>query len=582
MKQAHAAGLRAAMQTLSAAMFCSLLFLGTACSPLPPRTQNIALRKPPENRQALMLPGANGLDWISLPSEAPALQTFPKVRVTSIQVNQLPLVHLLEALALENELSFDVDDCGLIPVSLHQSNIEINDLLARIEDIARVRTELIGNRLSLRCDLPYARNYFIDYPAVDRQTLESVSLNAGVGVNAATSAGLPGSGGAPQQQLGGSLQVQNRHNNRFWEQLVITVENILAAEEDLTEPIKITETELSRNESGTVQAPPDRRYGNAQTPPKTAVYATNLDNTTSKTTTNRTESRRKQVSAHPESGLLNVRANHRQHKLIERFIAQAKHRSLKQVEVEATLVEVRLSRQFQQGIQWANAGREYGKLGLRTGSTLLGNTTGLILSGQSRDGQDLSFALRLLEQYGEVKVLSNPRVAVLNQQTALMKMVENRVYFTVSAQAVPASANSAAFATFNTQAHTVPVGFVMSLTPSIENSGAITLTVRPSLSRIVGFVGDPNPALAQAGVQSKVPEIQTREIESMLRLKNGDIALLGGFIQNEGSRQFEGIPGTLENHPLQFLTGSEDASSQQTELVVLLKPKLSNFGGLLR
>jgi general secretion pathway protein D len=509
------------------------------------------------------------------------MQTFPKVRITSIQVNQLPLVHLLEALALENELSFDVDDCGLIPVSLHQSNIEINDLLRRIEDIARVRTELIGNRLSLRCDLPYARSYFIDYPAVDRQTLESVSLNAGVGANAGASAGLPGTGGAPQQQLGGSLQVQNRHTNRFWEQLVNTVENILAAEEDLTEPIKITETELSRNESGIVQAPPDRRYGNAQTPPKNSVYATNLDNTTSKTTTNRTESRRKQVSAHPESGLLNVRANHRQHKLIERFIAQAKHRSLKQVEVEATLVEVRLSRQFQQGIQWTNANREYGKLGFKAGSALLGNTTGLILSGQSREGQDLSFALRLLEQYGEVKVLSNPRVAVLNQQTALMKMVENRVYFTVSAQAVPASANSAAFATFNTQAHTVPVGFVMSLTPSIENSDAITLTVRPSLSRIVGFVGDPNPALAQAGVQSKVPEIQTREIESMLRLKNGDIALLGGFIQSEGSRQFEGIPGTLANHPLHFLTGSEDSSQQQTELVVLLKPKLSNFGAPL-
>ena len=77
---------------------------------------------------------------------------------------------------------------------------------------------------------------------------------------------------------------------------------------------------------------------------------------------------------------------------------------------------------------------------------------------------------------------------------------------------------------YTNQVQTVPVGFLMTVTPHIADNHAIQLRVRPTLSRIVGFVQDPNPALQQLNIVSKVPEVQTRELESILRLKSGEMA----------------------------------------------------------
>ena len=68
----------------------------------------------------------------------------------------------------------------------------------------------------------------------------------------------------------------------------------------------------------------------------------------------------------------------------------------------------------------------------------------------------------------------------------------------------------------------------MSLTPQINENGQVTLSVRPTISRILSFVNDPNPALAAAGVTSPVPQIQTREMESVLQLVSGQTVSSAG------------------------------------------------------
>jgi general secretion pathway protein D len=115
----------------------------------------------------------------------------------------------------------------------------------------------------------------------------------------------------------------------------------------------------------------------------------------------------------------------------------------------------------------------------------------------------------------------------------------------------------------------VPVGFLMTVTPQIADNNAIQLRVRPTLSRIVGFVQDPNPALQQLNIVSRVPEVQTRELESILRLKSGEMALLGGLRQKENNSLNRGIPGTPES--VDLITQSENRGESHIELVVLLK-----------
>ncbi len=517
--------------------------------------------------------------WIALPQQAPNTHDMPHLRLVSVNVQQLPIVRLLQALAVHEGLSFALDDCGLIPITLSQFNVEITQLLRQLESLSQVRIQFDGKNIHLRCDQAVVRSYLIDYPAVERQAFDQI--NTGGLSNASLSGGASGGTGINSINSTGSSgpvsginsQVSNRHQNKFWEQIGNALEALLAAEENLAEPIRITETDIARNEQGLINQNPASERRNQNTGRTAPPLIGNLDSNINRTTTTRVEQRNKQVTAHPESGLIAVRATAKQHEKIQRFLAQSRLRAHQQVDLQASIVEVRLSRQFQQGIQWSRLSHQLGQAAWRGNTATLG--AGLIYNNQNTEPNTLNFALRLLSQFGDVRVLSNPRLVVLNQQTALMKLVENRVYFTVSAQVVPASNNSAGFSTFNTQAHTVPVGFVMSLTPSIDQQAAITLAVRPRLSRIVGFVTDPNPTLVTAGISSRIPEIQTREIESVLKLQNGDTALLGGFVQAEHRLQNESLPG-LENKPLGWLTGNREQESQHTELVILLQPKITD------
>jgi type II secretory pathway component GspD/PulD (secretin) len=182
---------------------------------------------------------------------------------------------------------------------------------------------------------------------------------------------------------------------------------------------------------------------------------------------------------------------------------------------------------------------------------------------------DANVVLRLLEEFGQTSVLSSPRVVTMNQQAAVLKVIDNRVYFTTDVQTSAPTQNSPAFSTFTTQVQTVPVGFLMTVTPQIADNNAIQLRVRPTLSRIVGFVQDPNPALQQLNIVSRVPEVQTRELESILRLKSGEMALLGGLRQKERSTLDRGLPGAPEL--FDPLTQSATRSENHIELVVLLK-----------
>jgi general secretion pathway protein D len=271
------------------------------------------------------------------------------------------------------------------------------------------------------------------------------------------------------------------------------------------------------------------------------------------------------------------------------------------------VVEVQLSDQFQQGINWQKLrldGTGFGYTQQPNGSSSLGTGTppgsgpsGIIFPNNPASGNlgagasggglptpslgvlrylspgaNFAAAISLLQSFGKVKVLSSPKISVLNNQTAMLKVVDNRVYFTVGVQVTPGTAGAAPVVAYTTTANTVPVGFVMNVTPQIENTGSVTMNVRPTISRIVGFVNDPNPALSQQGVISRVPEIQTREMESILKVVSGDVAVMGGLMQESVDDKQDLVPGAAAVPWLGQLFRYRNELSTKTELVIFLRP----------
>ena len=283
------------------------------------------------------------------------------------------------------------------------------------------------------------------------------------------------------------------------------------------------------------------------------------------------------VIVNPETGTLAIRATSRQHEKVGEFISQISGSSRRQVLIEATVVEVVLNDKYQSGVDWSALGLQ----GL--GYTFKQSFTGANLqespffslsyrNPNAAAGGDISSTIKLLNSFGNTRVLSSPKIMTLNNQTAVMRVVENTVYFTVQSTVTPGTvAGQAAIVSYNTTPNVVPEGFIMNVTPQISENDIINLSVRPSVTRITGFVNDPNPDLGRAGVISRVPQIQTREFEAMMRVASGQTAVLGGLMQDSFQANRDGLPILARVPVVGDLVSYRNDTGKKSELVVFIR-----------
>ena len=283
------------------------------------------------------------------------------------------------------------------------------------------------------------------------------------------------------------------------------------------------------------------------------------------------------VFAHRETSLIAVRARAARHRevalLLDHILASAR----RQVLIEATIVEVDLDDRFRGGVDFS---RVFGDIEIES-SLLGGNLAAPPFAGLSIP--DLSLTVRLLSEFGDVRVLSTPLVMALNNQTAIVKIAENRVFFTSEVRTE--TSETSVERNVQTKLHTVPVGLILLVTASVAADDEIILKIRPTITREIGFVVDPNPELAAAGVVSRIPEIAVREIESVLRLRSGEVAVLGGLMREESREDTVGIPFLSRLPGIGAAFRYRDRKKDKTELIIFLRPTVvrdPNLAGDLR
>jgi MSHA biogenesis protein MshL len=123
----------------------------------------------------------------------------------------------------------------------------------------------------------------------------------------------------------------------------------------------------------------------------------------------------------------------------------------------------------------------------------------------------------------------------------------------------------------------------MGVTPQINEDGRVILTVRPTITRLrpeQRFVNDPNPSLCDNNrtncIANPVPQVQVREMESVLQVGSGQTVVLGGLMQDEVQRTREQIPGADNIGALGELFRFRSERAVKTELVVFLRPTIVN------
>ena len=429
----------------------------------------------------------------------------------TVVATDLPANELLFALARDARLNLDIDPSIDGRVSINAIDQTLPQILKRISRQVSLRYYVDGPNLVVEPDLPFTRVYRIDYLNMSRITTSTVGIET-----ALAEADEGGTGDS-------ATLVTNDATNNFWSSLEANL-NLLAS------PPGVQGTVISNRESGTIS----------------------------------------------------VRTTAAAHEDIQRFVDRVTSSARQQVLIEATVVEVVLNDDFQAGVDWSviangegwSAGQDLLSSTTQLGSLATGGPVTEINYFNTNPDRDINAAVRALDTFGEVSVMSSPKIMALNNQTSILKVADNTVYFEIDATSDVAGDSGTITQTFDTTVRTVPVGFVMNVTPFITADEEVILNIRPTITRILRFVNDPNPALAEAGVVSSIPEIQVREMESVLRVSSGDTAVIGGLMQNSTSDSDSGIPGLHDAEGFGILFGTKTREAEKSELVIFLRPRV--------
>lgn len=541
---------------------------------VPPSEGHISAPQVKAEPQKEIPPPARVSTFVPPPKPAVKPQTY------SVVVNEVPVKELLLALVRDTKQNIDIHSGLQGLVSLNAINETLPAILDRIAKQVDLRYRLEGNTIVVSRDTPYMRTYRIHYVNMTRDTTSTIGVSGEITAAGAPGGAAPAAGAAAAGTTSGSSTVvRTVSKSDFWDALRENIRAILASTRarslSAEEKAAIAEDQRSARETALKQAEAVARAGQGATTLFTTAFRGQSPQQPLDV--------RDDIIINAVSGTVSVLATERQHQVVQQHIDSITASVQRQVLIEATIVEVQLSNNYQGGIDWERVSQSGG---IAFSQALLGKNLAtapflaLFYNQNNQRAGNINLTVKLLEQFGNARVLSSPKLMALNNQTALLKVVDNIVYFEVQSQAaLTTAAGVVAPPSFNTTPRTVAVGVVMSVTPQINEDGRVLLTVRPTVTRLrpdAPFVSDPNPGLCNDArtlcVENKVPQIQVREMESVLQVGSGQTVILGGLMQDDARRSRDQLPGADKLEAAGELFRFRDERVTKTELVIFLRP----------
>ena len=291
----------------------------------------------------------------------------------------------------------------------------------------------------------------------------------------------------------------------------------------------------------------------------------------------------KNVIVNPEAGLVVVSANPSELKAVKTFLDSAQQRLTKQILLEAKVLEVRLADEFQAGIDWSILGSSKhwrsdiwrdGDSGRKDWSSYVGRTG--VVDGIThivfRDSEhfNLGVAVNLLQEQGDVSILSSPRITTSNNQKAVIKVGSDEYYVTgVESNTVTSSTGTTIS---NPTFEYTPFfsGVSLDVTPQIKDDGSVLMHIHPAVIKVEEQV----KTIVYNGQTSSLPMAKStiRETDTVVQANSGDVIVIGGLIEERKVDETSKVPLLGDIPYIGNLFKSTDKVTEKVELVILIRP----------
>ncbi len=241
----------------------------------------------------------------------------------------------------------------------------------------------------------------------------------------------------------------------------------------------------------------------------------------------------------------------------------------KEVFIEAKIVQITLGDQYQMGINWEKVLHHVTgdtNLTLISNFPIPGNiTTGVgTASIGTLNATSYYMLLQALDTFGKSRTLSDPRLAVVNNQEASI-LIGTTIPYTTSTTTTPAQGASTTAEAVNF----IDTGVKLHVTPTIHDDGYITMKIKPEISN-----EEPKPFTASDG--TVIPIVDTSEVQTTVRIKNGITIIIGGLMTDELVNNKTKIPVLGDLPFLGKAFNTENRNMKKTEIVIFLTPHIIN------
>ncbi|GIW51635.1 MAG: pilus (MSHA type) biogenesis protein MshL [Gemmatimonadales bacterium] len=254
---------------------------------------------------------------------------------------------------------------------------------------------------------------------------------------------------------------------------------------------------------------------------------------------------------------------------VETFLKAFESSIQRQVAIEAKFVEVLLDRDSRFGINW-DAVVSRGSVELIGKGRNPPGAAGLSTVELTLRADKIETVLQALEQQGEVRVLSSPRVSTLNNQRAVINVGTDEVFFTITRQPVIGPTGATIGFTTQVQPQQIAVGILLDVLPQIGPNNTITMNVRPVVTDVIRV----EEVSLEDGTQVRAPVIDRRETDTVVRVRAGETIAIGGLMRTRHEVRTTGIPILKDIPLLGALFRSRQEREEQRELVIFLTPSI--------
>lgn len=536
--------------------------------------------------------------------------SFKPMPLVSVSVNQsVPVRDILYELAEQADYDIELDPNIRGSIIFSARNKPFDVVIERISKIAGLRYKFQDDYLRVELDTPYNKTYKVDYLSFIRENSGSVSTNVSV---------VTGEGA----DTGSSYSASTTSDSDFWGEMEGNLTQILgggttgalrtrrdpritAVEQNPEVAAVAPTTTPAEGAAGAAgQAAPAGQNVQVQ-PPEAVLRVESLpvegEEEEQAGASGQADPNAATFSINKQAGMINVYASEKEHAEVEKYLKLLRRAVTSQVLIEAKIFEVNLFDEYVTGIDWRAIGTadNKGLLSFITtpGATALnalattGGSSGLAggLSGASLAttsgvaigyaGHDLQALIRAISGFGTVRALASPRLTALNNQSAVLNVATNRVFFEVDVDSTDTDDDGDIDTVeVDTTVNSVPEGVLVNVQPSINlDNGTISMSVRPTITRIVNEIADPGVAFVASSVpgasalSSLVPEVNVQEIDTVVNVRSGQPIVMGGLLQDRSVNIQEGVPVLGEMPIIGNAFRKKDDSITKTELVIFLK-----------